>query len=92
MQREDWLMDSIINCRRRFGQFEFGLLYAHQHAHIQDYTKLLELLPTSSPQVAQTRRLLVALKPRLDAAREKETAEMWKNLKGIGNSILGAFF
>ena len=54
-----------------------------------DYNKLLELLPTSSPQQVELRRALRALKPRLEAAQKRETAEMMDKLKGLGNSILG---
>jgi len=57
----------------------------------EDYTALLELLPPSSPQIADVRRSLQLLKPRVEAAQKKETAEMMDKLKGLGNSILGNF-
>jgi len=57
----------------------------------EDYNKLLTVLPSSSPQYVETRRLLNALKPRVEAAQKRETSEMMDKLKGIGNSILGNF-
>jgi hypothetical protein len=59
--------------------------------HVTDYTKLLTLLPSSSSQVEEIRRTLRRLKPRVEAAQKKETDEMLGKLKGLGNSILGAF-
>lgn len=56
-----------------------------------DYTKLLSLLPSGSTQYIEVRRKLAAVKPRAEAAQKKETSEMLDKLKGIGNSILGAF-
>lgn len=44
-----------------------------------------------TPQYLETRRLLNEVKPRVEAAQKRETAEMLGKLKGIGNSILGAF-
>jgi hypothetical protein len=55
-----------------------------------DYNTLLKLLPSDSPQVNVTERALQSLKPRLEEAQKKETAEMFDKLKGLGNSILGA--
>ncbi|GJE85777.1 TPR-like protein [Phanerochaete sordida] len=57
----------------------------------EDYTKLLELLPPSSPQVTETRRKLHALKPRVEAAQKRETSEMLGKLKDLGNTFLGNF-
>jgi hypothetical protein len=54
-----------------------------------DYKSLLELLPSTSPQVAQTKRSLQLLEPRQQAAQKKEMAEMTGKLKNLGNSILG---
>lgn len=54
-----------------------------------DYKSLLELLPPTSPQVAQTKRSLQLLEPRQQAAQKKEMAEMTGKLKSLGNSILG---
>lgn len=54
-----------------------------------DYNKLLEILPSSSPQVPEIRRSLASLKPRVEAAQKEETAEMVDKLKGLGNNILG---
>lgn len=53
-----------------------------------DYNKLLTLV--SSP--SDIRRKLEALKPKLEAAQKRETDEMLSKLKGLGNSILGAFY
>ncbi|KAG1866252.1 hypothetical protein C8R48DRAFT_772353 [Suillus tomentosus] len=57
----------------------------------EDYKSLLELLPLTSPQVAQTKRCLQLLEPRQQAAQKKEMAEMTGKLKNLGNSILGNF-
>lgn len=55
-----------------------------------DYTKLLGIFPSNSPQLVETRRLSQALGPRIAAAQKRETGEMVDKLKGLGNSILGA--
>lgn len=57
----------------------------------EDYNTLLELLPPSSPERTSIQRSLRAIKPRVEEAQKKETAEMLDKLKGIGNSILGKF-
>ncbi|KAG1826160.1 uncharacterized protein BJ212DRAFT_1318380 [Suillus subaureus] len=57
----------------------------------EDYKSLLELLPPTSPLVAQTKRSLQLLEPRQQAAQKKEMAEMTGKLKNLGNSILGNF-
>lgn len=57
----------------------------------EDYKSLLELLPPTSAQVAQTKRSLQLLEPRQQAAQKKEMAEMTGKLKSLGNSILGNF-
>ncbi|ELU37913.1 TPR_2 domain-containing protein [Rhizoctonia solani AG-1 IA] len=54
-----------------------------------DYTTLLELLPPSSK--GSVRVALTRLKPRVQEAKEKETAEMMGKLKDLGNSLLGRF-
>ncbi|CAE6435868.1 unnamed protein product [Rhizoctonia solani] len=54
-----------------------------------DYTTLLDLLPPASK--APVRRTLARLKPRVQEAKEKETAEMMGKLKDLGNSLLGRF-
>jgi len=53
-----------------------------------DYNKLLSLVSSPS-QLADIRRKLQALKPRLEAAQKGEMDEMLGKLKGLGNSILG---
>ncbi|CCL98973.1 uncharacterized protein FIBRA_00981 [Fibroporia radiculosa] len=55
----------------------------------EDYNTLLGLLPPTSSQVAEIKRTLQLLKPRLEAAQKQETAEMMDKLKGLGNNILG---
>jgi hypothetical protein len=55
-----------------------------------DYTTLLKLLPSSSPQIREIEISLQRLKPRVEAAQKQETAEMLGKLKGLGNTILGA--
>ena len=57
---------------------------------IADYKTLVELLPSTSPEVVGIRRSLAALTPRVEAAQKRETAEMLDKLKGLGNSLLGA--
>jgi len=56
-----------------------------------DYTTLIKLLPASSPLSREVARSLEAIKPRVEAAQKRETAEMLDKLKGLGNSILGNF-
>lgn len=65
-----------------------GILTYLKQNHL-DYKSLLELLPPTSPQVAQTKRSLQLLEPRQQAAQKKEMAEMTGKLKNLGNSILG---
>ncbi|KAF5377688.1 hypothetical protein D9615_005234 [Tricholomella constricta] len=60
-------------------------------AAMEDYTALLKLLPPSSSQSRDTERSMKLLKPRIEDAQKKETAEMLDKLKGLGNSILGNF-
>ncbi|KAI1793898.1 TPR-like protein [Ganoderma leucocontextum] len=57
----------------------------------EDYKKLLELLPPTSPDVVSVRRTLATLPPRVESAQKRETAEMLDKLKGLGNSLLGNF-
>ncbi|CAE6517937.1 unnamed protein product [Rhizoctonia solani] len=54
-----------------------------------DYTTLLDLLPPASKK--SIRLTLARLKPRVQEAKEKETAEMMGKLKDLGNSVLGRF-
>ena len=54
-----------------------------------DYTTLITLLPPSSNQVAEAKRSLRLLEPRVEEAQKRETGEMVDKLKGLGNSILG---
>ena len=71
-----------------------GLLPDTRHFNagraIADYKTLVELLPSTSPEVVGIRRSLAALTPRVEAAQKRETAEMLDKLKGLGNSLLGA--
>ncbi|TFY64213.1 hypothetical protein EVG20_g6029 [Dentipellis fragilis] len=57
----------------------------------EDYKKLLEILPPSSPQAKEVQRALRLLEPRVEAAQKKEMEEMMGKLKGFGNTILGKF-
>jgi len=57
----------------------------------EDYTTLLTLLPPSSSQAKETERTLSSLKPAVESAQKRETAEMMDKLKGLGNSVLGNF-
>ncbi|TFK89631.1 TPR-like protein [Polyporus arcularius HHB13444] len=57
----------------------------------EDYKALLELLPSTSPDVVSIRRSLASLGPRVEAAQKRETSEMLDKLKGLGNSLLGNF-
>jgi hypothetical protein len=54
-----------------------------------DYTTLITLLPPSSDQVAEAKRSLRLLEPRIEEAQKREMGEMVDKLKGLGNSILG---
>ncbi|KAL0571007.1 hypothetical protein V5O48_010954 [Marasmius crinis-equi] len=67
-----------------------GLHTSLNVAYLTDYSKLVDLLSESSERTA-TQRKLQAIKPRVEEAQKKETAEMMGKLKGIGNSILGKF-
>lgn len=58
---------------------------------VPDYTTLLALLPANSTQHADAKRELALLKPRVEGAQKEETAEMLGKLKGLGNSLLGAY-
>jgi len=55
-----------------------------------DYNKLLSLVSSPS-QLAEVRRKLQQLKPRLEGAQKREMDDMLGKLKGLGNSILGNF-
>ncbi|KAN0125130.1 TPR-like protein [Russula decolorans] len=57
----------------------------------EDYTKLVTLLPPSSDQVAEAKRSLRLLEPRIEEAQKREMGEMVDKMKGLGNSILGRF-
>ncbi|CDO76628.1 hypothetical protein BN946_scf184868.g42 [Trametes cinnabarina] len=48
----------------------------------EDYKRLLELLPSRSPDLVRIRPTLAALPPRIEAAQKRETAEMLDKLKG----------
>jgi hypothetical protein len=54
-----------------------------------DYNTLIALLPPSSDQVAEVKRSLRLLEPRLEEAQKREVGEMVDKLKGLGNSVLG---
>ena len=56
-----------------------------------DYQTLLDLLPSTSPQLPEVRRSLQSIKPRAEQAQKKEMGEMMDKLKGLGNSVLGNF-
>ncbi|EEB95665.1 hypothetical protein MPER_05326, partial [Moniliophthora perniciosa FA553] len=55
------------------------------------YQKLVELLPEASKDRRDAERKILVLKPRVEEAQKRETAEMLGKLKGIGNNILGKF-
>ncbi|KAI0257521.1 hypothetical protein BJV78DRAFT_1272495 [Lactifluus subvellereus] len=57
----------------------------------EDYTTLVTLLPPSSNQVAEAKRSLRLLEPRIEEAQKREVGEMVDKLKGLGNGILGQF-
>lgn len=56
-----------------------------------DYQTLLDLLPPTSPQLAEVKRSLQSIKPRAEQAQKQEMGEMMDKLKGLGNSVLGNF-
>ncbi|KAJ3973964.1 hypothetical protein EV361DRAFT_970114 [Lentinula raphanica] len=57
----------------------------------EDYNTLLSILPENSSSSKEIQRTLQLLKPRVEVAQKRETAEMMQKLKGVGNSILGNF-
>ncbi|KAH9968932.1 hypothetical protein BC827DRAFT_1166616 [Russula dissimulans] len=57
----------------------------------EDYNTLIALLPPSSDQVAEVKRSLRVLDPRIEEAQKREVGEMVDKLKGLGNNILGRF-
>ncbi|EGN96680.1 hypothetical protein SERLA73DRAFT_184814 [Serpula lacrymans var. lacrymans S7.3] len=57
----------------------------------EDYQTIIELVPSSSPMSNDAKRSLYYIKPRVEAAQKKETAEMMDKFKGLGNTILGKF-
>lgn len=56
-----------------------------------DYQTLVDLLPLTSPQLAEVKRSLQSIKPRAEQAQKQEMGEMMDKLKGLGNSVLGNF-
>ncbi|KAI0304853.1 hypothetical protein BC826DRAFT_978599 [Russula brevipes] len=57
----------------------------------EDYNTLVTLFPPSSDQLAEAKRSLRLLEPRIEEAQKREMGEMVDKLKGIGNSVLGRF-
>ncbi|PPR01609.1 hypothetical protein CVT24_005760 [Panaeolus cyanescens] len=57
----------------------------------EDYQKLLSLSTLPASQRPIIARKLQNVKPRVEAAQKRETAEMMDKLKGLGNNILGKF-
>lgn len=57
----------------------------------EDYTALLTQLPSSSNQVAEVKRSLRLLEPRIEEAQKREVGEVVDKLKDLGNSVLGRF-
>lgn len=55
---------------------------------VSDYNTLLSLVQPAS-QKLDIEAKLRKLKPRVEEAQKKETAEMMGKLKGLGNSLLG---
>ena len=53
---------------------------------------MLNLLPPDSPLAKETEKSLGSLKPRVEEAQKRETAEMLDKLKGVGNSVLGKWY
>lgn len=56
-----------------------------------DYTLLLTLLPSSSPQLSPIRQSLSALPARIAVAQKAETDEMLGKLRELGDGLLGKF-
>jgi hypothetical protein len=65
------------------------ILQPSSQSLVSDYTKLIAILPPNSVPLQEAKRLLQALRPRVDAAQKRETDEMVGKLKDLGNSILG---
>ncbi|KAI0004300.1 TPR-like protein [Russula compacta] len=57
----------------------------------EDYNTLITLLPPSSDQMAEVKRSLRLVEPRVEEAQKREVGEMVDKLKGLGNSVLGRF-
>ena len=56
-----------------------------------DYATLLALIPSHTPLYGEIERAQRRVKPRLEAAQKAEMDEMMGKLKGLGNSVLGAW-
>ena len=54
-----------------------------------DYNTLITLLSPSSDQMAEVKRSLRVLDPRIEEAQKREVGEMVDKMKGLGNSVLG---
>ncbi|KAF8633964.1 hypothetical protein AX15_001144 [Amanita polypyramis BW_CC] len=55
----------------------------------EDYNTLLKILSESDSRCQDISAALQRLKPRIEAAQKRETAETLEKLKGFGNNILG---
>jgi hypothetical protein len=80
------LVESDIRTRRQITYYILSKLFAHNQS--PDYNKLLSLVSAPS-QLADLRKKLQALKPRIEVAQKSEMDEMLSKLKGLGNSLLG---
>ncbi|TRM61480.1 hypothetical protein BD626DRAFT_78567 [Schizophyllum amplum] len=67
------------------------ILASIDDAHTPDYATLLTLVPKHTPLYGEIERAQRLLKPRVEAAQKEEMAEMMGKLKGLGNSLLGAY-
>ncbi|WWD22495.1 hypothetical protein CI109_106988 [Kwoniella shandongensis] len=57
----------------------------------EDYTRLISLLPSTSPLIPTIRRSLSTLPERIKVEEKKQYDEMMGKLKDLGNSFLGNF-
>ena len=65
--------------------------WSNLEGSLEDYKALSQMPNLSSTDRKIVQAQLRALPPRVKAAQEKETAEMWGKLKDLGNGILKPF-
>jgi hypothetical protein len=76
--------------RRARARSELGS-WSNLEGALTDYKTLSTMTNLSAPDKKIVQAQLRLLPPRVKAAQEKETAEMWAKLKDLGNGILKPF-